>query len=107
MNYSDVTPRINWQCIKTWRELGDPTSETPCGQCELWMPPMGHCDARDLDNIITDSGVCVFVILPEHCEVKGLHGKYQTKHHTSVTDGILSLCDFGKTPEHYGIYFTP
>ena len=106
MHYSEITQNNNWQCVKTWQDLLDPTSETPCGQSELWVPPRGKSDASELDNIITDSGLCVFIVLPNNCEVSGLHNKYFSNN-TIIWDGMLSLCSFRDVPSEYGIYFTP
>lgn len=106
MHYSDVTPNNTWQGISTYSDLLDPTSETPCGQSELWMPPSGVSDASDLDNLVGRSGICVFIVCHDNCEVQGLHGKYQSTD-TVIWDGMLSLCGFKSVPEHYGIYYTP
>lgn len=107
MHYSELTPDNTWQCVTTWLELFDSTSETPCGQSELWIPPLGVSDASELDSIISDSGICVFVVLPDNITVTGLHGKYQTDSHTVIWDAMLSLCGFNNLPPQYGIYFTP
>ena len=106
MHYSEVTQNNTWQCVATWQDLLDPTSETPCGQSELWMPPLGESDVSDLTDLVTESGVCLFVIIPECTEVTGLHRKYQSTD-TVIWDGMLSLCGFKTVPDRYGIYYTP
>ena len=106
MHYSEITPCDTWQAVSAWSDLLDPTSETPCGLSELWMPPRGVSDATDLDNLVMRSGICVFVVCHEHSEVLNLHGKYyQTD--TVIWDGMLSLCKFRDVPPEYGIYYTP
>lgn len=106
MHYLEVTPNNNWQCVRTWQDLLDPTSETPCGQSELWMPPLGKSDARDIDDLISLSGICVFVVCPDNCKVANLHGEYQSTD-TVIWDGMFCLCKFRDVPDRYGIYFTP
>jgi hypothetical protein len=106
MHYSEVTPNNTWQRVITWQDLLDPTSETPCGQSELWIPPTGVSDASDLDNQIASSGLCVFIVCHDNCDVRGLHGKYYSTD-TIIWDGMFSLARFKTVPPQYGIYYTP
>lgn len=109
MNYLNLTPTDTWQCVSTWQDLRDPTSETPCGISELWLPPLGVSSCRDLDAIIPQSGMCVFIYCHESCEVTDYHGKYLTTQNQAQCDAWLNLTGFrvSDTPHTYMTYYTP
>ena len=107
MTHSTYTPSDDWQSIVTWQDLRDPTSETFCGVSEMWLPPSGISTASDLNNLIPDSGVCVFVVLHDQSDVSGLHHKYLCTQGQAISDAMLSLSGFKNWPDRYGIYYTP
>ena len=109
MNYLNLTPSEDWQCVQTWQDLRDPTSETPCGISELWIPPRGISSCTDLADIIPHSGRCVFIYCHESATVTDYHGKYYTTPGQAQCDSWLNLTGFGisDTPTTYMTYYTP
>lgn len=109
INYFNHTQNDAWQCLKTWRDLRDPTSETFCGKSELWLPPTGQSSASDLDSLISESGICVFVVLTSEGQVSDLHThKFVEPNHCAI-DALGNLTNhriWYKT-QHYGVYYTP
>ena len=108
INYFNVTQNDSWQCLKSWRDLRDPTSETFCGRAELWLPPTGTSSAHDLTDLISEPGICVFVIQTSDSLVSDLHTTKIVEPNRCVPDALGNLTNhqiWYKT-QHYGIYYT-
>ena len=109
INYFNRTPHREWQILKSWRDLRDPTSETFCGRSELWLPPRGQSSATDLDDLVSDSGICVFVVLTPDCEVSDTHEikSIEPTHQCLDALGNLTNHQLWYKTQTYGIYYTP
>lgn len=108
LNYFNHTQNNAWQCLKSWRDLRDPTSETFCGRSELWLPPLSLSSAHDLDGLISESGICVFVVLTSESEVSDLDDRKIIEPNQFVPDALGNLTNhqLWYKKQHYGIYYT-